>query len=113
MEMHPSVGILTDCPLVTPFGYALGPTNPWLNTIAKETLGFRWSGLSPDLRLLRPTFSLLSTPALVTRRLHCAKNASLPILYKYNIPCLRYDTLAPGIFGASYPSFLKRGKFGQ
>ena len=90
--MYPSVGILTDCPLVAPFGYTLGPTNPWLNTIAKETSDFQCEGLSPSLRLLRPTFSLLNAPESVTLLLHCVKNASLPCLcdksQKY--PCLRY-----------------------
>jgi hypothetical protein len=77
--MYPSVGILTDYPLVAPFGFTLGPTNPWLNTIAKETLDFRCAGLSPALRLLRPTFSLLYAPPSVTLRLRCIKNASLPL----------------------------------
>ena len=72
LKHHPSVGILTYYPSVAPFGFTLGPTNPWLNTIAKETSNFRWSGLSPDLRLLRPTFSLLCAPPSVTLRLHCS-----------------------------------------
>ena len=42
----------------------LGPPNPWLIYIAKETLGFRWSDISSDLRLLVPTFSLLYPPPL-------------------------------------------------
>ena len=77
--------ILTSCPSATPFGFALGPTNPWLNTIAKETLDFQWAGLSPALRLLRPTFSLLNAPPSVTLRLHCDKNASLPLQWKLEI----------------------------
>jgi len=40
-------GILTGCPSASPFGYALGPPNPWMIIIAKETLGFRCQGLSP------------------------------------------------------------------
>lgn len=68
---HPSVGILTNWPSAAPFGYALGPTNPWLNTIAKETLDFQCLWLSHRLRLLRPTFSLLSAPQSVTLLLHC------------------------------------------
>ena len=56
-------GILTGCPSTTPFGFALGPPNPWLIVIAKETLGFRCLGLSPRLRLLMPTFSLLFAPS--------------------------------------------------
>ena len=95
-ENHPSVGILTYCPSATPFGFSLGPTNPWLNTIAKETLDFQWSGLSPDLRLLRPTFSLLCAPASVPLRLHCS------IERFPTTSCLRQDihvfgmTLSPG-----------------
>ena len=46
--------------------YKLGPANPWLTYIAKETLGFRRSGFSPDLRLLGPTFSLPNTPSRLT-----------------------------------------------
>jgi len=38
--------------------------------IAEETLGFRRSGLSPDLRLLIPTFSLLNAPAHFAVNLH-------------------------------------------
>ena len=44
----------------------LGPPNPWMIAIAKETLGFRCAGLSPALRLLMPTFSLLSAPPNLT-----------------------------------------------
>jgi len=79
IKMYPRVGILTDCPSAAPFGFALGPPNPWLNTIAKETLDFRCAGLSPAMRLLRPTFSLLSAPPSFTLRLQCPQNASLPL----------------------------------
>ena len=34
-------GILTGYPSTTPFGFVLGSPNPWLISIAKETLGFR------------------------------------------------------------------------
>ena len=43
----------------------LGPTYPWMIVIAKETLGLRRSGLSPDVRLLVPTFSLPCAPELL------------------------------------------------
>ena len=46
--------------------YKLGPANPWLIYIAKETLGFRRSDFSSDLRLLGPTFSLPNAPAVLT-----------------------------------------------
>ena len=44
----------------------LGPTNPSLIIIAKETLVFRRAGFSPALRLLVPTFSLRNAPLWVT-----------------------------------------------
>jgi hypothetical protein len=40
-----SAGILTCCPSTTPFGLALGPTNPGTIRVAQETLGFRWAGI--------------------------------------------------------------------
>ena len=48
------------------FAIHLGPTNPWLIIIAKETLIFRRAGISPALRLLVPTFLLPIAPAWVT-----------------------------------------------
>ena len=50
-------------PSAATFVITLGPTNPSLITIAKETLFFRRAGLSPALRLLVPTFLLPYTPA--------------------------------------------------
>ena len=63
-----SHGILTVCPSTAAFAIALGPTNPQLIVIAEEPLGFRRSGLSPDLRLLVPTFSLRNAPVALTGR---------------------------------------------
>ena len=54
------------CPSAAALAIALGPTNPWLIDIAKETLIFRRAGLSPALRLLVPTFLLPHAPAWVT-----------------------------------------------
>ena len=54
------------CPSAAAFAITLGPTNPWMIDIAKETLIFRRAGLSPALRLLVPTFLLLDAPAWVT-----------------------------------------------
>jgi len=34
-------GILTCCPSTTPFGLALGPTNPTMTAMGSETLGVR------------------------------------------------------------------------
>ena len=61
-----SHGILTVCPSCSAFAIHLGPTNPWLIIIAKETLAFRRAGISPALRLLVPTFLLLHAPEGVT-----------------------------------------------
>src|SRR3989344_8251585 len=57
-----SHGILTMSPSAAAFAITLGPTNPWLIIIAKETLVFRRPGFSPKLRLLVPTFSLPNAP---------------------------------------------------
>ena len=54
------------CPSGAALAIPLGPTNPWLINIAKETLVFRRGGLSPPLRLLVPTFLLRNAPAWVT-----------------------------------------------
>ena len=59
-------GILTCCPSATPFGLALGPTNPGTIRVALETLGLRWTGFSPVLLLLMPTFSLRIAPRWLT-----------------------------------------------
>jgi hypothetical protein len=59
-------GILTCCPSTTPFGLTLGPTNPGTIRVALETLGLRWTGFSPVFLLLMPTFSLRTTPRLLT-----------------------------------------------
>ena len=61
-----SYGILTVCPSTPTFVIALGPTNPWMIVIAKETLCFRREGISPSLRLLVPTFSLPCAPPALT-----------------------------------------------
>ena len=63
---YKSQGILTICPSGAAFAIPLGPTNPWLIVIAKETLIFRRAGFSPALWLLVPTFLLRNAPAWVT-----------------------------------------------
>ena len=65
-HLYAGHGILTMCPSPPDFSIGLGPTNPWLITIAKETLCFRRAGISPALRLLVPAFSLPYAPAWVT-----------------------------------------------
>src|SRR3989344_613569 len=57
-----SVGILTHYPSSTAFAIPLGPTNPWLIDITKETLCFRRALFSSALRLLVPTFLLPNAP---------------------------------------------------
>ena len=53
------------CPSSTVFTIPLGPTNPWLIDITKETLIFRRDAFSASLRLLVPTFLLRNAPAWV------------------------------------------------
>ena len=76
--MYLRAGILTGYPSVSPFGYTLGPPNPWLITIAKETFGFRRPGISSGLWLLMPTFLLRSAPPFLTEELHSPTNTPLP-----------------------------------
>src|SRR3989344_6021513 len=63
---HKSQGILTLCPSSTAFAIPLGPTNPWLIDITKETLIFRRGAFSTPLRLLVPTFLLPHAPRALT-----------------------------------------------
>src|SRR3989338_9241393 len=64
-----SCRILTAYPSLTLFSLSLGSTNPgWIN-LPQETLGFRWICFSQIFSLLIPTYSLLSSPALLTVRL--------------------------------------------
>jgi hypothetical protein len=50
-----STGILTSCPSTTPFGLALGPTNPGRMSLPQETLGLRRPDFSSEFALLMPT----------------------------------------------------------
>src|SRR3989344_670075 len=63
---YKSAGILTCCPSGAAFAIPLGPTNPWLIDIAKETLVFRRAQFSCALWLLVPTFLLRNAPVWVT-----------------------------------------------
>ena len=47
-------GILTCCPSTTPFGLALGPTNPGRIYLPQETLGLRRPDFSSEFTLLMP-----------------------------------------------------------
>jgi hypothetical protein len=63
------------------FRHPLGPTNPWLINITKETLIFRREGFSPSLRLLVPTFLLPNAPPCSHPfNLHADWNTLLPLL---------------------------------
>ena len=62
IEYVTGAGILTCCPSTTPFGLALGPTNPGMISMAQETLDFRRVRISLTLWLLIPTFSLPYAP---------------------------------------------------
>ena len=53
-----STGVLTRFPSATPFGLALGPTNPERIDLAQETLGFRRTRFSRVFSLLVPAGSL-------------------------------------------------------
>jgi len=75
--------------------HPLDPPNPWLIFIAKETLGFRWSDISSDLRLLVPTFLLLYPPPFFTKRLHWIKNTPLPYQCKALVFVSSVFDLAP------------------
>ena len=54
------------CPSGPAFAIPLGPTNPFLIVIEKETLIFRRIWFSHILRLLVPAFSLPYAPLWVT-----------------------------------------------
>ena len=69
------------CPSRPAFAIRLGPTNPSLINIAKETSVFRCAGLSPALWLLVPTFALRNAPQCLTTLLHGDPNALLPLPY--------------------------------
>src|SRR3989344_595855 len=98
----PGHGILTVCPSPPAFAIGLGPTNPSLISIAKETLIFRRARISLALRLLVPTFSLPIAPVWVTP-LPSSQLERSPTTYcvrrhiKSAVSVLR---LAPIIFGA-------------
>ena len=54
------------CPSGAVLTIPLGPTNPSMIDIAKETSVFRRAGFSPALRLLVPTFLLPNAPKALT-----------------------------------------------
>ena len=71
LSLHDSTGMLTRFPSATPFGLALGPTNPERIDLPQETLGFRRTRFSRVLSLLVPAGSLpYPPPVLVGRASH-------------------------------------------
>ena len=132
IDFYESHGILTVYPSGAAFAIPLGPTNPWLIYIAKETLIFRRAGISPALRLLVPTFLLRNAPVWVTPSpsSRCKYSPTTPrfaqklqtpiinnqklewsliigswllvILCEARSPQFRYDILAPIICGAKF-----------
>ena len=63
-----STGMLTRFPSATPFGLALGPTNPERIDLPQETLGFRRTRFSRVLSLLVPAGSLPCPPPVLVGR---------------------------------------------
>ena len=63
-----STGILTRFPSATPFGLALGPTNPERIDLPQETLGFRRTRFSRVFSLLVPAGSLPCPPPVLVGR---------------------------------------------
>ena len=60
--------MLTRFPSATPFGLALGPTNPERIDLAQETLGLRRTRFSRVLSLLVPAGSLPCPPLVLVGR---------------------------------------------
>src|SRR5215211_7528362 len=60
-----STGMLTRFPSATPFGLALGPTNPERIDLPQETLGFRRTRFSRVFSLLVPAGSLPYPPPVL------------------------------------------------
>ena len=70
---------------------------PETTIVAQEPLGFRWNGFSPFFSLLIPTFSLLTSPQLLTVLLQSDENAPLPIyITAYDTTSVSY--FSPGHF---------------
>src|SRR3970282_784514 len=70
--------MLTGCPSTTPFGLALGPTNPERINLSQETSDFRRPRFSLGLSLLMPAGSLPNRPSVLSLRLQTVQNALLP-----------------------------------
>src|SRR3989338_6210046 len=102
-HLYAGQGILTLCPSGAAFAIPLGPTNPWLITIAKETLIFRRAGISPALRLLVPAFSLRRAPPWVTPLASLLCERSLTTSFGLNLRTSSASVLR------LIPDYLRRG----
>ena len=90
------------CPSGSAFAIPLGPTNPWLIFIAKETLIFRRKRISRFLWLLVPTFFLRNAPVWVTP----LPSQQMRILSYRSIIPKNYQTLSFGTMLS--PDYLRR-----
>ena len=71
-----------------------------MTSVARDSLGFRWTGFSPVVSLLIPAFSLLIRPAVLPVCLRPDKNAPLPSVC-LSTPCRGFGSvLEPRIFSA-------------
>ncbi len=70
--------MLTGCPSTTPFGLALGPTNPERINLSQETLDFRRPRFSLGLSLLMPAESLPNRRPVLSLELQTVQNVLLP-----------------------------------
>ena len=68
LSLHDGTGMLTRFPSATPFGLALGPTDPERIDLAQETLGLRRTWFSHVLSLLVPAGSLPYPPLVLVGR---------------------------------------------
>ena len=68
LSLHGGTGMLTRFPSATPFGLALGPTDPERIDLAQETLGLRRTWFSHVLSLLVPAGSLPYPPPVLVGR---------------------------------------------
>ncbi len=99
-RINSSTGILTCYPSTTPFGLALGSTNPEMINIAQETLGFRRAGFSPALLRYSCQHSHFCTLHPTLRRNFTAEqNALLPLCYIAK-SVASVSSLSPGKFSA-------------
>ena len=92
-------GILTGCPSTTPFGLALGPTNPTRTDLPSETLGFRGIWFSHISR-----YSCQHSHSCSPHRgshpcLYLLHDALLPLISKYQ-SVASVDCLSPVTFSA-------------